>query len=105
MSLNPMSLVRRFGMRKVVKFLAHLPSFLKLFARLVKDPRVRLSPKLILVGSLLYVILPIDMLPDIILGIGQVDDLVIIFLGIKLFLRLCPKEVVQEHVQSIAAGY
>jgi hypothetical protein len=30
--------------------------------------------------------------------------LVVIFLGLKFFLRLCPKEVVQEHVRSIAAG-
>jgi len=30
--------------------------------------------------------------------------LIVIFLGLKLFLRLCPKGVVHEHLQSIAAG-
>jgi hypothetical protein len=37
------------------------------------------------------------------LGLGQLDDLMVILLGLKFFLRLCPQEVVQEHVQSIAA--
>jgi hypothetical protein len=28
----------------------------------------------------------------------------VLLAGLKLFLRLCPPEVVQEHVKSIAAG-
>jgi len=48
--------------------------------------------------------MPADLLPDFLLGLGQVDDLLVVFLGCRLFLRLCPKEVVQEHVQAIAEG-
>jgi uncharacterized membrane protein YkvA (DUF1232 family) len=43
-------------------------------------------------------------LPDFLVGLGQVDDLLVLFLGLKLFLRLCPKAVVQEHVRAIAAA-
>ena len=77
---------------------------MKLFSRLVRDPRVSLSPKLILLAVLAYVILPGDLVPDFLLGLGQVDDLLVIFLGLNLFLRLCPRAIVREHVQLIAAG-
>jgi uncharacterized membrane protein YkvA (DUF1232 family) len=83
---------------------AQLPSFVKLFSRLVNDSRVGLTPKLVLVGILLYLISPTDLVPDFLFGFGQIDDLLVIFFGAKLFLRLCPKEIVQEHVRSIADG-
>ena len=104
MKLSVTGLLRSVGLRRFVKIVAHLPSFAKLFWRLVKDPRVGFRPKLVLAGVLAYVILPTDLVPDFIPVLGQVDDLVVIFLGLKFFLRLCPKEVVQEHVRSIAAG-
>jgi uncharacterized membrane protein YkvA (DUF1232 family) len=104
MKLSPIALLRRLGLRRVIQFVAHLPSFVKLFSRLVRDPRVSLSPKLLLLAVLAYVILPVDLVPDFLLGLGQVDDLLVIFLGLNLFLRLCPRAIVQEHVQLIAAG-
>jgi uncharacterized membrane protein YkvA (DUF1232 family) len=36
--------------------------------------------------------------------LGQIDDFVVILLGLRLFIRLCPPEVVQEHVKAVAAG-
>ena len=104
MKLSPIVLLRRLGLRRFIQFVAHLPSFVKLFSRLVRDPRVSLSPKLILLAVLAYVILPVDLVPDFLLGLGQVDDLLVIFLGLNLFLRLCPRAIVREHVQLIAAG-
>jgi uncharacterized membrane protein YkvA (DUF1232 family) len=104
MKLSPIALLRRLGLRRFIQFVAHLPSFVKLFSRLARDPRVSLSPKLILLAVLAYVILPVDLVPDFLLGLGQVDDLLVIFLGLNLFLRLCPRAIVREHVQLIAAG-
>lgn len=83
----------------------HLPNFLRVFRRLLKDRRVPLWPKLLLILVLAYVVVPVDLLPDFLAGLGQVDDLVVIFLGLKAFVRLCPQEVVREHVQAIAAGH
>lgn len=97
-------LVKRFGWAAFFRLIIHLPSFLKLFFRLARDSRVSAAPKLLLIGILAYVLLPTDLLPDILLGTGQLDDLVVILAGAKLFLRLCPPEVVQEHVEAIAAG-
>ena len=104
MRLSSLTLLRNLGLRRVVQLVTHLPSFVRLFSRLAKDSRVGLGPKLLLAGILAYLIFPIDLLPDFLVGLGQVDDLLLLFLGLKLFLRLCPKAVVQEHVRAIAAA-
>ena len=98
MAVKPTGIIRQLGWRKFFQLLTHLPSFLKLFSRLIKDARVSASAKLVVAGILAYVILPTDLLPDFLIGVGQLDDLAVIFGGLKLFLRLCPREVVQEHL-------
>jgi uncharacterized membrane protein YkvA (DUF1232 family) len=99
-----MALLRSPVLRRVVRLVAHFPGFVKLFSRLAKDPRVAFGPKLLLGGIIAYLIFPADLLPDFLVGLGQADDLLVSFLGLKLFLRLCPKAVVQEHVRAIAAA-
>jgi len=103
MPLKSTGIIRQLGWRNFFRLLAHLPSFVKLFARLIKDPRVSASSKLVVAGVVAYLILPTDMVPDYFVGIGQLDDLAVIIVGLKLFLSLCPREVVQEHIQAIAA--
>jgi uncharacterized membrane protein YkvA (DUF1232 family) len=103
MAVKPTGIIRQLGWGNFFQLLIHLPSFVKLFSRLVKDPRVSASPKLVVAGTLAYVILPTDLLPDFLIGVGQLDDLAVILGGLKLFLRLCPSEVVQEHLKAITA--
>lgn len=104
MALKPTVIIRQMGWRSFFQLLTHLPSFVKLFSRLIKDPRVPASSKLVVAGILTYVILPTDLLPDFLIGIGQMDDLAVILGGLKLFLRLCPSEVVQQHLKAITEG-
>jgi uncharacterized membrane protein YkvA (DUF1232 family) len=58
----------------------------------------------VLMGILAYLVIPTDLVPDFLFGVGQLDDLVVILGGLKLFLRLCPAAVVQEHLEALAAG-
>lgn len=104
MRLGSLAILQRLGLHKCFQLILHLPNFVKLFLRLMKEPRVSLSPKLIPLALLGYLIMPIDLLPDFVPGLGQMDDALVIFLGLRLFLKLCPKKVVEEHVRSIAAG-
>jgi uncharacterized membrane protein YkvA (DUF1232 family) len=104
MRLSSLTTLFRLGPRRLWQLFYHLPNFLKLFWRLLKDRRVPLWPKLLLLLLLAYIVAPADLLPDLLLGLGQVDDLVVLFLGLQAFVRLCPKEIVSEHVQAIAAG-
>ena len=55
--------------------------------------RLSKKTKLAMIGSLLYVILPTDLIPDFILGFGQVDDAaVLLFLGKCLYSDLTGKK-------------
>jgi len=74
----------------------------KLILRLIADKRVNIFLKAIPIGALLYVILPIDLIPEIALPvIGYLDDAAIMWMGVSLFLALCPEEVVQEHTAAL----
>lgn len=73
--------------------------------RLYRDPRV--SPGLkraITVGALAYVVSPIDVLPDLLLGIGQVDDLGIlvglVFLLSNLLVKFAPEDVLSSYLDG-----
>ncbi|MBI5650546.1 MAG: DUF1232 domain-containing protein [Chloroflexi bacterium] len=83
--------------------IAQVMRTLQLVWRLLNDARVSLFPKLIVPAALVYVISPIDVLPDVILGLGQLDDLGVIALGIALFIEFCPRAIVEEHRRIIAA--
>lgn len=96
--------VRQLGWRRFFRLLANLPKFVKLFSRLLKDTRVGLGPKLLVAAALAYLIMPLDLIPDVVLGAGQLDDLFVLLTGLKMFLRLCPPQVVHEHLRAISSG-
>jgi uncharacterized membrane protein YkvA (DUF1232 family) len=102
MMLRAKSLVGRLGWGGFFRLLWHLPKFLKLFGRLAVDARVSPAAKLVLVASAVYVILPTDLVPDFLIGVGQLDDLAVVLGGLKLFLRLCPEAVVAEHLETLS---
>jgi uncharacterized membrane protein YkvA (DUF1232 family) len=60
--------------------------------------------KIIPIITVAYVVSPVDLIPDFIPGLGQLDDLAVIFLGFNWFVDLCPQGVVDEHRRSIRGG-
>jgi uncharacterized membrane protein YkvA (DUF1232 family) len=76
---------------------------LRLVWRLLFDSRVPIFPKLIILAAAVYVISPVDLIPDVILGLGQLDDIGVVLLAIALFIELCPRAIVEEHRRAIAA--
>ena len=83
--------------------LLHLPNFARLYWRLFRNWRVPILPKALLVLTLVYVVSPLDVIPDFIPVIGEMDDAAVVLSGLWLFIRLCPPEVVREMVYDIAA--
>ncbi len=78
---------------------------IKLILRLIGDRRVSPWLKILPVGGLLYLISPIDLIPDIALPlIGELDDAAVLWLTNYLFIELCPSEVVQEHVKKLTSN-
>lgn len=86
---------------RALELLRHLPNFVRLYWRLWRDARVPIWPKLVLVCGILYVLSPIDLIPDVLAGVGQIDDLVVVIVACRLFVYLCPPAVVREHVARI----
>ncbi|MFQ6101398.1 MAG: YkvA family protein [Anaerolineae bacterium] len=71
--------------------------------RLFWDKRVPLWTKLIPPAALAYVLFPVDIIPDVALGLGQLDDIAVLLLGTKLFIELAPPDVVREHLAALGA--
>jgi uncharacterized membrane protein YkvA (DUF1232 family) len=93
----------QLGMRGL-RFLRHLPNFVRLYWRLFWDARVSIWPKALLLLGFLYLLSPINFALDMIPFFGEVDDLVVVIVVCRLFMYMCPREVVQEHVRRIDAG-
>jgi len=57
------------------------------------DPNVALWKKGIPILCIVYLIWPMDLINDLIPGLGQIDDLALIIAGLKLFIQLAVDEV------------
>jgi uncharacterized membrane protein YkvA (DUF1232 family) len=76
----------------------------KLILRLVGDKRVNPWLKLIPVAGLVYLISPIDLIPDIAFPIiGELDDAAVLWITNYFFVELCPPEIVNEHLKALSA--
>ena len=65
---------------------------LRMFIRLMADRRVPFWVKLVPVAAVIYIVSPIDLRPDFIPILGQLDDLLIAILLLVLFVALVPGE-------------
>ena len=74
-----------------------VPRLARLVWRLSRDPRVPPRTKATLFIIAGYLVSPIDVVPDFIPGIGQIDDLVILAFALDQMLNRVPEEVVLEH--------
>lgn len=77
---------------------------LRLGWRLLRDPRIPSWPKLLVPLAAIYVISPIDALPDLIPILGWADDASVIGLilaVIAMLVRWSPQDVVAEHAANL----
>jgi uncharacterized membrane protein YkvA (DUF1232 family) len=74
----------------------------RLAFRLFREPRVPILLKAVPLLAFLYVLSPIDLVPDFIPGLGQLDDLGIMLAALELFVRLCPSGAHAFHREAIA---
>ena len=86
-----------------VTWIKDLVSKLRLAWRLVRDPLVPGWTKLIPLGALAYIMFPFDFVPDLLIGVGQLDDVAVFLLGLKMFIGLCPADIVQRHLVAMSS--
>ncbi|MFP5076041.1 YkvA family protein [Rhizobium sp. YIM 134829] len=61
-----------------------------------RDPRTPWLARLVAAAVAAYALSPIDLIPDVIPGLGLLDDFLLVPLGILLALRLIPPDVMAE---------
>jgi len=74
-----------------------IPNTVKLLARIARDPRVSVRRKTFAAAAMIYVVSPIDLIPDFIAGIGQLDDLIVAAIALNHLIGGAGREIVEEH--------
>jgi uncharacterized membrane protein YkvA (DUF1232 family) len=91
------SLVRRIGklrFRDKISFVRDV----------MRDRRVPWWSKLIAGALVIYLASPIDLIPDFIPVLGQLDDLAMALIAGGVLLRSVPREVIEEHLATYEAA-
>ena len=76
------------GRREDARALAgFIPDCMILVSRLVRDQRISRARRAVLWLVLAYLALPVDLVPDFLPGVGQLDDAVLLGLALRLLVR------------------
>lgn len=81
---------------RLKSFVMFLPNMVTLLARLLKDARVPTAEKALFVAAIVYVISPLDFIPDVFPFIGQVDDLYVVALTLLRLINRTDETVVRQ---------
>jgi uncharacterized membrane protein YkvA (DUF1232 family) len=92
------ALLYAFGRRTAARELALLvPQLAGLFKRLLRDPRVPRGSKVVVAFGIVWVLSPIDLIPEFVPFLGPLDDAVVAVLVLRHLLKRAGDEVVREH--------
>ena len=75
---------------------------LRLAWRLFREPRVPLWAKAVPLLAVFYVVDPLDIVPDVLPLVGELDDLIVMAVALQVFVWICPRPAVQHHRTDIA---
>ena len=74
-----------------------LPNYLRLLAGLLRDRRVSAVDKLLVGAAIAYVISPMDIVPDWLPFIGQVDDVYLVVTALQRLIANAGRRVVRAY--------
>ena len=83
--------------RTVLHYIRQLPNFLRLLFGLITDPRVATVDKLLVFGAIAYIITAIDLIPDFIPFIGEVDDVYLLVIALQRLISNAGRLVLLDH--------
>jgi uncharacterized membrane protein YkvA (DUF1232 family) len=82
-------------------FLQELWQQIKLVYYLLRDSDVPIYLKILPFAGIFYILFPIDFLPDVIPVLGQLDDLTVLIVGLKVFIEMAPVDVVTRYMDQM----
>jgi uncharacterized membrane protein YkvA (DUF1232 family) len=89
--------------RTLVDVIKQLPAYLRLLGGLLTDRRVSGVDKLLVAGAIAYIISPMDLLPDFVPFLGEVDDVFLLVLALQRLIANAGRRVVGDYwVGSVA---
>lgn len=88
---------RRGARRTVLATIRDLPNYLRLLGGLITDARVSALDKLLVAGAVAYILMPADLIPDVIPFLGQVDDVYLLVLALQRLITGAGVRVVADH--------
>lgn len=80
---------RRGSLRRL-RGAARLSTYVLALWKLFKHPQTPRAAKLVAIAVIAYAVSPIDLIPDFIPVLGQLDDLILLPLGVTLAVKLTP---------------
>ncbi len=83
--------------RRIKNLLLFIPNLILLCFRLMTDRRVPGTDRTLVAGAVLYALIPLDLIPDMIPFVGQIDDLYLIALTLLRLLDRADPRIVREH--------
>ena len=92
--------------RALVERILRLPlrGKLRLALALIREPRIPLLVRAVPPALVLYLAMPLDVIPDFIPVLGHLDDALVLLLGVTVLLRFTPRAVLEEHVARLEAA-
>jgi len=86
------------GQRSAAREIATLiPNLLVLFRRLFADPRVPRGSKFLVGFAIVWLVSPIDLIPEFIPVAGPLDDAIVAAFVLRYVLRHTERSVLEEH--------
>ena len=82
---------------RMKNLLLFFPNMVLLSGRLMIDPRVPARERLLVAGAIVYAIMPMDLIPDMLPFIGQIDDAYLIALTLLRLMTVTDPMIVREH--------
>lgn len=79
---------------------ARLATYLIALWKLARHAETPTAAKLVALAVLAYAVSPIDLIPDFIPVLGQLDDLILLPLGVALAVKLTPKPLWEAHLRE-----
>lgn len=80
------------------------PDCVVLLRRLARDPRVSRRQRWLLLAAVGYLVVPVDLVPDFLPVVGQLDDALVVALVLRGVVRAAGPEVVRERWPGPPAG-
>jgi uncharacterized membrane protein YkvA (DUF1232 family) len=83
--------------RTLLDTIRDMPAYVRLLAGLLTDRRVSAVDKVIVGAAVAYVVSPIDLIPDFIPFLGQVDDIFLLVLALQRLIDRAGFRVLRDH--------